>query len=78
MASLYCVALSLLVVNCALLCRPDHTTPIEETVRAFNWVIEQGLAFYWCVSLPLQAHRRLFHHVPANQGSVQGLLVLLL
>lgn len=30
--------------------RPDPTTPIEETVRAFNWVIEQGLAFYWGTS----------------------------
>ena len=27
--------------------RPDHSTPIEETVRAFNFVIEQGWAFYW-------------------------------
>ncbi|KAL4523004.1 hypothetical protein Ndes2526B_g07813 [Nannochloris sp. 'desiccata'] len=30
--------------------RPDPTTPIEETVRAFNWVIEQGWAFYWGTS----------------------------
>ncbi|THH18260.1 hypothetical protein EW146_g2679 [Bondarzewia mesenterica] len=30
--------------------RPDPTTPIEETVRAFHWVIEQGLAFYWGTS----------------------------
>ncbi len=26
--------------------RPDITTPIEETVRAMNFVIEQGWAFY--------------------------------
>lgn len=30
--------------------RPDPETPIEETVRAFNWCIDQGLAFYWGVS----------------------------
>ncbi|TMW68710.1 hypothetical protein Poli38472_006178 [Pythium oligandrum] len=30
--------------------RPDPSTPIEETVRAMNWVIEQGLAFYWGTS----------------------------
>ena len=26
--------------------RPDVTTPIEETVRAMNFVIDQGWAFY--------------------------------
>ena len=30
--------------------RPDMHTPIEETVRAFNHVIEQGKAFYWGTS----------------------------
>eukprot|EP00877_Chromochloris_zofingiensis_P003188 jgi/Chrzof1/12870/Cz07g10110.t1 len=30
--------------------RPDPNTPIEETVRAFNWVIDQGWAFYWGTS----------------------------
>eukprot|EP00877_Chromochloris_zofingiensis_P003173 jgi/Chrzof1/12857/Cz07g09250.t1 len=30
--------------------RPDPNTPIEETVRAFNWIINQGWAFYWGVS----------------------------
>ena len=30
--------------------RPDRTTPIEETVRAFNHVIDQGKAFYWGTS----------------------------
>ena len=29
--------------------RPDVTTPIEETVRAMNFCIEQGWAFY-CTS----------------------------
>ncbi|KAI9813670.1 MAG: hypothetical protein M1827_003741 [Pycnora praestabilis] len=30
--------------------RPDRNTPIEETVRAFNWLIDQGKAFYWGTS----------------------------
>ncbi|PUZ78249.1 hypothetical protein GQ55_1G438000 [Panicum hallii var. hallii] len=30
--------------------RPDASTPIEETVRALNWVIDQGWAFYWGTS----------------------------
>lgn len=30
--------------------RPDPDTPIEETVRAFNHVINQGKAFYWGTS----------------------------
>jgi len=31
--------------------RPDRQTPMEETVRAFNHLIEQGKAFYWGTSL---------------------------
>ncbi len=30
--------------------RPDEHTPIEETVRAMNHVIDQGKAFYWGTS----------------------------
>lgn len=30
--------------------RPDRNTPIEETVRAFNYIIDQGKAFYWGTS----------------------------
>ncbi|KAF5464922.1 hypothetical protein F2P56_014959 [Juglans regia] len=30
--------------------RPDTTTPIEETVRAMNYVIDNGWAFYWGTS----------------------------
>lgn len=30
--------------------RPDPRTPIEETVRAMNFVIKQGWAFYWGTS----------------------------
>ncbi|GAB4844098.1 ATP-sensitive inward rectifier potassium channel 1 [Ancistrocladus abbreviatus] len=30
--------------------RPDSSTPIEETVRAMNYVIDKGWAFYWGTS----------------------------
>ncbi|KAJ3018515.1 hypothetical protein HKX48_002836 [Thoreauomyces humboldtii] len=30
--------------------RPDNLTPMEEIVRAFNWVIDRGYAFYWGTS----------------------------
>jgi len=30
--------------------RPDIYTPIEETVRAMNFIIDHGLAFYWGTS----------------------------
>jgi voltage-dependent potassium channel beta subunit len=30
--------------------RPDDSVPMEEIVRAFNWVIEKGWAFYWGTS----------------------------
>ena len=30
--------------------RPDAFTPVEETVRAMNFVIDQGWAFYWGTS----------------------------
>jgi voltage-dependent potassium channel beta subunit len=30
--------------------RPDQYTPVEETVRAMNFLINQGMAFYWGTS----------------------------
>jgi voltage-dependent potassium channel beta subunit len=30
--------------------RPDHSVPMEEIVRAFNYVIEKGWSFYWGTS----------------------------
>jgi len=30
--------------------RPDVHTPMEETVRAFNYLIDKGMAFYWGTS----------------------------
>jgi aryl-alcohol dehydrogenase-like predicted oxidoreductase len=29
---------------------PDVTVPMEEVVRAFNWVIQKGWALYWATS----------------------------
>ncbi len=51
--------------------RPDMYTPIEETVRAMNFLISQGLAFYWGTSewsadQIVQAHSiaRLYDLIP--------------
>ena len=30
--------------------RPDYDTPMEETCRAFDWVVRKGLAYYWGTS----------------------------
>ena len=30
--------------------RPDRETPLEETCRAFSWVIDNNLATYWGTS----------------------------
>jgi len=30
--------------------RPDLHTPMDEIVRAFNWIIDEGYAFYWGTS----------------------------
>lgn len=30
--------------------RPDYETPMEETCRAFDWLIRKGYAFYWGTS----------------------------
>jgi len=42
--------LQLEYVDLILCHRPDIHTPIEETVRAMNFLIERGLAFYWGTS----------------------------
>ena len=52
--------------------RPDYQTPLEETCRAFSWVIDQGLAMYWGTSEwdaemiieAIQLCRRLGLHEP--------------
>jgi len=30
--------------------RPDYETPLEETCRAFSWIIDKGYAHYWGTS----------------------------
>ena len=30
--------------------RPDPATPLEETLRAFSWLIENNIALYWGTS----------------------------
>ena len=30
--------------------RADYNTPLEETCRAMNWVIQEGWSFYWGTS----------------------------
>ena len=30
--------------------RPDRETPLEEVCRAFSWVVDNNLAFYWGTS----------------------------
>ena len=47
--------------------RPDVTTPIEETVRAMNFVIDQGWAFY-CERRPPITTAPLLQH--ACRGSL--------
>jgi len=42
--------LKLTYVDVVFCHRPDTETPIEETVRAMNWLIDQGKAFYWGTS----------------------------
>ncbi|KAH9944838.1 NADP-dependent oxidoreductase domain-containing protein [Amylocystis lapponica] len=50
--------------------RPDHTTPMEETVRAFNWVIEKGWAFYWATSEWSGMEIEEAHHIADKLGLI--------
>jgi len=43
--------------------RPDFDTPLEETVRAMDWLIHQGLAFYWGTSEWTAEHIREAHDI---------------
>jgi voltage-dependent potassium channel beta subunit len=43
--------------------RPDYTVPMEEVVRAFNYVIEKGWAFYWGTSEWSAEEIEEAHHV---------------
>lgn len=30
--------------------RPDYYTPMEETCKAFDWIVRKGMAHYWGTS----------------------------
>ncbi|KAH9932092.1 Aldo/keto reductase [Epithele typhae] len=50
--------------------RPDHTVPMEEVVLAFNYVIDQGWAFYWGTSEWSAQEVEEAYHVAAKLGLV--------
>ncbi len=54
--------------------RPDLHTPIEETVRAFNYLIEQGKAFYWGTSEWSAAQIAEAHGVARRLGLIAPLM----
>ncbi|KAF9478895.1 voltage-gated potassium channel beta-2 subunit [Pholiota conissans] len=50
--------------------RPDNTVPMEEIVRAFNYVIEKGWAYYWATSEWSAREIEEAHHVAARFGLI--------
>jgi len=62
--------------------REDLSTPIEETVRAMSWVVDQGLALYWGtsewspagISRAIDIARRLGLHEPRMEQPQYSLL----
>jgi len=54
--------------------RPDIDTPMEETVRAFNWCIDQGLALYWGTSEWSAAQLIEAHAVAGRLGLIGPLM----
>jgi voltage-dependent potassium channel beta subunit len=58
--------------------RPDIYTPIEETVRAMTYLVNQGLAFYWGTSewaadqiMQAYAFARQYHLIPPTMEQPQ-------
>ncbi|KAI0785410.1 NADP-dependent oxidoreductase domain-containing protein [Irpex lacteus] len=49
---------------------PDYTVPIEETVRAFNYVIDKGWAMYWATSEWSARDIEEAHHVATRLGLI--------
>ncbi|KAH9945083.1 Aldo/keto reductase [Epithele typhae] len=43
--------------------RADHTVPMEEVVRAFNWVVDKGYALYWATSEWSSQEIEEAHHI---------------
>ncbi|KAI0787553.1 Aldo/keto reductase [Fomes fomentarius] len=50
--------------------RADHTVPMEEVVRAFNFVIEKGWAFYWATSEWSAQEIEEAHHIASKFGLI--------
>ncbi|KII93088.1 hypothetical protein PLICRDRAFT_49165 [Plicaturopsis crispa FD-325 SS-3] len=50
--------------------RPDNTVPMEEIVRAFNFVINQGWAFYWGTSEWSAYEIEEAYHVSSKLGLI--------
>ncbi|KAH8825781.1 voltage-gated potassium channel beta-2 subunit [Flagelloscypha sp. PMI_526] len=50
--------------------RPDINVPVEETVRAFNYVINKGWAFYWATSEWTSQQIEEAHHVANKLGLI--------
>ena len=54
--------------------RPDALTPMEEIVRAFNWCIDKGKAFYWGTSEWSSEQIADAHRVAEKLGLIGPLL----
>ena len=54
--------------------RPDPHTPIEETVRAMNFLIDQGLAFYWGTSEWSAEQIRQAHEIARREHLIGPLM----
>ena len=54
--------------------RPDPHTPVEETVRAMNFLIDRGLAFYWGTSEWSAERIRQAHEVARREGLIGPLM----
>lgn len=50
--------------------RPDRNTPMEETVRAFNHLIDTGKCFYWGTSEWQADEIERAHHVASRLGLI--------
>jgi len=50
--------------------RPDRNTPMEEVVRAFNFLIDQGKCFYWGTSMWGADEIERAHHVATRLNLV--------
>ena len=54
--------------------RPDRNTPMEEIVRGFNFLIDQGKCFYWGTSEWNADEIERAHHVATRLGMVGPLM----